>query len=263
MSAPGSIEMLLEEQEIRPLFSRGFYPDSVDSTGYDLRLGDKITFLNRGKEMECKAETPAEILPGDVIVVTCEETLRLPSNVFAIGSPKMSLIVKGLWAHGGKTDFGFNLPFRFGFQHVGKDPITLKPGDKIFHLTFFRVNNKTTRTYSGRGPVLPTTLTPSPLEEVTKLSKELESKVEKSHGIVTARLLRLMRITVDRYTKARFLASLFGVATFAILVIGVLGTILPLQTAVIFALPVILFGILSDLLYAIAANIAGRLRKKQ
>ena len=185
---PPCIELLIRD-ELKPLFSRGFQSICLDPMGYDLRLGAEVRLVTKGKTEQLGATGEIEIYPGETVIVKTDEILNLPDDVFAIGSPKMKLLVQGLWAHGGKTDPGYNLPLNLGFQNVGGKPCTLKRGQKIFHLTFFKIHGKTPKGYTGEGPGFPD-LRKSPLEDFVELNEKLLEEVKKVEGIKSFRICR-------------------------------------------------------------------------
>jgi deoxycytidine triphosphate deaminase len=147
---PSYVELLVEE-ELKALFSDGYDASCLDPMGYDLRLGNEVRCVTKGSNQEMCEGAEILVYPGESIIVKTEEVLNLPDDVYAIGSPKMSLLVQGLWAHGGKTDPGYNLSLNLGFQNVGSRPCKLKRGQKIFHLTFFKIHGKPVRVTRGEG----------------------------------------------------------------------------------------------------------------
>ena len=182
------IELLIGD-ELRPLFSEGFQNNCLDPMGYDLRLGAEVRLVTRGQTKKMTANEEIEIYPSETVIVKTEEVLCLPDNVFAIGSPKMRLLVQGLWAHGGKTDPGYSLPLNLGFQNVGSKPCALKRGQKIFHLSFFKIHGKAPKGYAGRGPGFPD-LERSPLEDSVDLNEKLLVEVKKVEGIKSFRVCK-------------------------------------------------------------------------
>ena len=180
---------LLVGDELRILFSEGFDGTCLDPMGYDLRLGGEVRCVTRGLNKEMCNGEEIEIYPSESIIVKTEEVLNLPDNVYAIGSPKMKLLVQGLWAHGGKTDPGYNLSLNLGFQNVGSQPCKLKRGQKIFHLTFFRIHGKTVRRYTGRGPGFPD-LQRSPLDNSADLNDKLLKNIQSIDGIKSYRICK-------------------------------------------------------------------------
>jgi len=180
---------LLVGDELRSLFSEGFDSTCLDPMGYDLRLGKEVRCVTKGINEEMCDGEEIEVYPGESIIVKTEEVLNLPDNVYAIGSPKMKLLVQGLWAHGGKTDPGYNLSLNLGFQNVGSQPCKLKKGQKIFHLTFFKIHGKDVRRYTGRGPGFPD-LQRSPLDNSTDLNEKLLNDIHSIDGIKSYRICK-------------------------------------------------------------------------
>jgi deoxycytidine triphosphate deaminase len=213
------LEMLLND-EIRELFEKDTMDEkSIDQTGYDIRLGHEIAFVSRGKTIEdC---TKIEIYPGETILVKSEEVLTLPDNVCALGAPKMKLLVKGLWAHGGKTDFGYNQRLTLSFRHVGSSRLELKRGDPIFHLTFFKVHGKKTIPYSGEGLGFPQMNLP-PLEGTPLLSARLEEETKQIEGIQISRVVHLIRIEISSLKVLVRWGAVFSVVTVALAMVALL-----------------------------------------
>jgi deoxycytidine triphosphate deaminase len=177
-----NLELLLGEDKLSQLFISGFVSSSVNPVGYDLRLANKVGHVTTGQTDELN-DQEVVIYPGETIIVCTEEVLNLPDNVFALGSPKMSLLIKGLWAHGGKTDFGYNHNLLLGFQNVGSEPIKIKKGQQIFHLTFFKVHNTATQRYAARGPDWPA-LKQSVLESQNSIINEQDlQKIKETDGV--------------------------------------------------------------------------------
>ena len=185
---PPCIELLIRN-ELKTLFSRGFQTDCLDPLGYDLRLGADMQLVTKGEVKTLSHNEKIEIYPGETVIVRTEEVLDLPNDMFAIGSPKMKLLLDGLWAHGGKTDPRYRGPLILGFQNVGSKPCILKRGQKIFHLTFFRIHGKTPIGYGGRGPGFPD-LKKSPLDDFAELNEKLLKEVKTVEGIKSFRICR-------------------------------------------------------------------------
>src|SRR4030067_1668348 len=89
------VELLIGD-ELRNLFSEGFDNTCLDPMGYDLRLGKDVRCVTKGVNEEMCDGEEIEVYPGESIIVKTEEVLNLPDNVYAIGSPKMKLLVQGL-----------------------------------------------------------------------------------------------------------------------------------------------------------------------
>lgn len=185
------VELLAGSDEIKSLFRLGYSPDCLDSLGYDFRLGEEVRFVTTCKDIKLSGNEEIEILPNETVIVRTEEILDLPDDVFAIGSPKMSLLIDGLWAHGGKTDPGYNSKLTLGFQNVGSKPCKVKRGQRIFHLTFFKVHNKKLTHYAGSGPGFSQS-DRSPLDDAINWNDAMLEKVKQTDGIKSYRITKVI-----------------------------------------------------------------------
>jgi deoxycytidine triphosphate deaminase len=209
-----SLELILGD-EIEQMFCENFYPKSVDHLGYDVRLGSQVRLLISGKTEEVDETKGVTILPGETFLARTEEILHIPNWAYAVGSPKMRLIAKGLWTHGGKTDPGYNQRLILGFMNVSNSAITLKRRQPIFHLTFYRINGKTATSYAGDGIGFPENFEDSPLGNCSKLSKETLEGVKKTDGIRSYRICNYLyksEIAVRRRNKVILTGFSIGTA---------------------------------------------------
>lgn len=183
------LEIILGK-DLQTMFCRNFDPNSIDPLGYDVRLGEVVKLITSGEEKILEKDEGFMVLPGETLLARTEEILQLPDYAFALGSPKMSLLASGLWSHGGKTDPGFNHSLTLGFMNVGNTPVPLKRGQKIFHLTFYKINGvtpETAKTYAGTGINLPS-LKNSPLQECRELNSKKIEEIKQTDGIKSYRL---------------------------------------------------------------------------
>ena len=189
-SLGSGIELMIGPR-LRDMFCKNFEESSLDPLGYDVRLGDVVRLITSGEEKTLNQEEEVKVFPGETLIAKTEEILNLPEWAFALGSPKMSLLAKGLWTHGGKTDPGYNHPLTLGFMNVGSEPCSLKRGQCIFHLTFFKINGTAPNKYAGKGINLPS-LRKSPLDRQIDLTKEVLEQVKESDGIESYRILKYL-----------------------------------------------------------------------
>lgn len=182
---------LLTGPILEKMFCRNFDKKSLDQLGYDVRLGDVVRLLTSGEDRTLNTDEKVEVFPGETLIAKTEEILHLPDWAFALGTPKMGLIAQGLWAHGGKTDPGYNNPLTLSFMNVGNKPCTLTRGQQIFHLTFFKVKGKPLTGYAGKGIIFPSTK-PSPSDKDTPLSEECLKEVKESDGIQSYRICKYL-----------------------------------------------------------------------
>lgn len=216
------VRMLVDPTEILSQFVTGNHgpdPKGTNSLGYDIRLGDRVFFVTRGTSVTFDERvTEVDVNPGETILAQSLEVLKLDEDVCATGSPKMRLLIRGLWAHGGKTDFGYNSTLMLGFTNLGTKPIPLRHKQQIFHITLWKVPGQPNGSYQGPAP-LPSDVMQSPLDTPRKMSLELDREVMRRDGYTYARLLRVMRWhqrKIDRVVVTLLSTLLAALATIGI-----------------------------------------------
>ena len=163
---------------------------NFDSLGYDLSVGE-VHVVTQGKlEKFKKPDCGLIVYPGDTLVVRSEEQVTLPSTVFAMGAPKMKLLVAGLWGHGGKTDPGYSGNLTLCFHHVGSEPVTITKFQSIFHLSFFQISGHSCSDYPGVGPGWPENPIQSPLDSETLFEEKDLDRIKSYEGIDIFRVCR-------------------------------------------------------------------------
>ena len=95
---------------------------------------------------------------GHTAVITSQEQLNLPNHIAALGFPPARLSFRGLlMTNPGHVDPGYVGLMRFTVMNVGREDITLRRGDPIVTLLFFRLNGDTRTGYAQRnglvGPI--------------------------------------------------------------------------------------------------------------
>lgn len=199
---------------------------NCDPLGYDLGL-DSIQFIKSGKIETFKNGNEVEICPGETLIVKTSEKVKLPNDVFAIGSPKMGLLIRGLWAHGGKTEPGFEDHLTLGFHHVGSEVIKLKKNDRIFHLSFFKVVRETYHERNGRAPQFDQPKE-SPLDQINPLIENQMEKIKEFDGLGIYRVCKLLRLEQRKINLLKkFLVFQFAIS-FGFLGILIFGGIVAL-----------------------------------
>lgn len=144
------ISILNNDDAIRRQFRD---PDavSVDGLGADVSIGRDVHLVSRGMKIDLDDGEKFTVFPGETVVLQTKEVLKLTDGVFATGSPKMSLLIKGLWSHGGKTDFGYSSNLMLSFRNMGDREIELAEGQSIFHLTFWHAGEDQVQIPPGSG----------------------------------------------------------------------------------------------------------------
>lgn len=134
---------LLQDLVASGKLGSGLSDKRIDELGIDLCVG-KVTIANRNicEKFET-GNKELTIFPGDTLEIKTVETIALPPDIYATGSPKMGLLKEGLWGHGGKTDPCFSGPLYLYFHHVGVNPIQIQKGQPVFHLIFYQCEPST------------------------------------------------------------------------------------------------------------------------
>ena len=194
-------QLVLGKDEIKKVVRHKFDESCVDAMGYDMRLGNHVYRVTKGIRVELKDDETIYVQPGETLVAHTLERLNLKDDVCATGSPKMSLLMKGLWSHGGKTDFGYNRDLLLSFTNLGSEEVPLKQGSKIFHLTFWRVPGRPKEdTEGGRTPAVPH-VTDSVLES-DPFGADFISSVAKRDGLPAARIVAAVELRARRFRRA-------------------------------------------------------------
>ncbi|MCA1812170.1 MAG: hypothetical protein LC623_09205 [Halobacteriales archaeon] len=206
------IGIVLDKAQILRLFKGGTTSeDSVNEMGYDIRLGSRVTYVTRGGEVaRLKAGDKITIYPGETILATSREVLNLDDDVCATGSPKMSLLLDGLWSHGGKTDFGFSSNLRLGFMNQGTHPITLEYEQPIFSIIFWQSRDKAPRPRRSASNHQEDSVRESPLDLPQFPMALLAPSVLERDGILA---WRLVSFTEWRFRRIQWALVALGLGT--------------------------------------------------
>jgi dCTP deaminase len=79
---------------------------------------------------------------GQTALIETAETLRLPTNIVAVGFPPASVTINGLlMTNPGLVDPGYEGPLRCTVINMGRKPYHLKAGDRIMRLVFIRLSH--------------------------------------------------------------------------------------------------------------------------
>jgi dCTP deaminase len=128
---------------------------AIQPASIDLHVG--AIYIPGAKENESGSViSPMEELCikfGHTAVIISNETLNVPNNIAALGFPPSSLSFRGLlMTNPGHIDPGYIGKLRFTVINFGKEDITLRCGDKILTLLFFKLNTFAMRGYLARNP---------------------------------------------------------------------------------------------------------------
>jgi len=148
--------MILHDREIRYgqvhwNLVEPFSYDQVQPGSYDVLLGKEFVYpdMPAGKVI-----APEFFLlePGDFVLGTTLEYVRVPHNMTVFLHGKSSLARRGLIIHttAGLIDAGFQGNITLELLNVSKKPLLLTPGMRIGQLTFHQMMGTATQPYAGR-----------------------------------------------------------------------------------------------------------------
>ena len=159
--------MILSDRTLRRLISAGelliepFNEECIQCSSIDLRLGDEIGLYEGGYMIDIKRDTfkievrkieeEFIILPRQFVLATTLEYIKLPDNVTAFVEGRSSLGRLGLFIeNAGWVDAGFEGQITLELFNANKRPIKLYKGMRICQLVFARLDEKPSRSYSGK-----------------------------------------------------------------------------------------------------------------
>ncbi len=127
-----------------------FVPEHVNPASYDLTLGSSwICPTREPQEMESEHFT---LFPGEVILATTREYVRMPRDVAADLKLKSSL--GRLWLNhslSGWIDCGFQGQITLELQNLGPYPRKLTAGMRVAQLVFLGLESPPTVAYGEKG----------------------------------------------------------------------------------------------------------------
>jgi dCTP deaminase len=127
-----------------------FNPEHVNPASYDVTLGDHWICPTRDPE-EIRSES-FTLFPGEVILATTNEFLKMPRNVVADLKLKSSL--GRLWLNhslSGWIDCNFQGQVTLELQNLGPYPRVLTRGMRTAQLVFMRMESDPTVAYGEQG----------------------------------------------------------------------------------------------------------------
>ncbi len=129
-----------------------FNPEHVNPASYDVTLGDHWICPTRDP-MECTSDT-FTLFPGEVVLATTSEYIKMPRDVVADLKLKSSL--GRLWLNhslSGWIDCGFEGQVTLELQNLGPYPRVLSAGARVAQLVFMGMESAPDVAYgeSGKG----------------------------------------------------------------------------------------------------------------
>ena len=114
-----------------------FCPERLRPASYQLTLGDEI---HVGGEVKYLSHSKGIVLePHQVAVVSTRETIRIPRDLIARWSLRVTNIYEGLlWTGGPQVDPGWDGPLFCPIYNLAERPFVLKYGAGLFTMDFVR-----------------------------------------------------------------------------------------------------------------------------
>jgi dCTP deaminase len=147
--------------EIDPFEERSLQPSSVDlhvDRTFRTFHNARYPYIDVKKEMpglteltEVEGDTPFILHPGEFVLGSTLERIRLPDDLVARLEGKSSLGRLGLLIHStaGYVDPGWDGYLTLELSNVANLPITIYPGMKIGQISFFRLTSAADRPYGS------------------------------------------------------------------------------------------------------------------
>jgi len=125
-------------QELAKELIAPFDESCLTPLGYDLCVGKKVIIFPTQKEEQISESSSITIPPGARFAVESLEKIELPNNMFAFVFTKVSILWEGLTSLGTKVDPFFQDNLMLIFSNDSSKPFTIRYGQKICNLMFFR-----------------------------------------------------------------------------------------------------------------------------
>ncbi len=159
--------MILSDKSIKELIKKGvlsvepFKEDLLQCSSLDLRLGDEFvryadgTFIDikkgAGEVIREKVKDFIDIKPGEFILATTVEYVKLPSHITAFVEGRSSLGRLGLFIeNAGWVDAGFEGQITLELYNANRVPIRLYTGMRICQLVFAQLDKVPEKVYRGK-----------------------------------------------------------------------------------------------------------------
>ena len=153
----------------------------IQPASVDLTIGD-IFLPEMNQDQDGSLQKPLKfhrLRSGHTAIVQTEEKLDLPSDLAAIGFPPSSVSSQGLlMTNPGHVDPGYKGRMKFTVINMGRESFSLKTGDIIVTLLFFRLTRAAKRSYSERNPVIIGDVTDQQLSMLAKDFLDFERRAE-------------------------------------------------------------------------------------
>jgi len=180
--------MILTNKQIEETYRRGeiliepFEQRQVEAATYDLRVGSQGVTTTSKKVVDIKEHGFIVISPGDFGVVTAFEELRLNAQHAGRFGLRSKYAPKGLIATtGAQIDPGYHGRLVVGLTNLSPKPITLAYKDDFLTVEFHRLEEASTKAYSG------------PFQDKLQLGPDDISFVTETEGMAFSEVLATLR----------------------------------------------------------------------
>ncbi len=155
-------ELALGRIEVEPFDERDLQPSSIDlhvDRTFRVFRNNRYPYIDVTQEqaeltevVEVPGDTPFILHPGEFVLGSTLERVRLPDDLVARLEGKSSLGRLGLLIHStaGYVDPGWDGYLTLELSNVANLPITIYPGMKIGQISFFRLTSEAERPYGSR-----------------------------------------------------------------------------------------------------------------
>jgi dCTP deaminase len=180
--------MVLTDRQILQAYRQGdiaiepFKEDQIQGATYDLRVGEQAATTTSKKVVNIRESGYVTIEPGDFGVVTVLETIRLNQQHVGRFGLRSKFARKGLLATTGpQVDPGYRGRLIIGITNLSPKPISLSYGDDFLSLELHRLQEPSSRPYTG------------PYQDRLTLGAEEIESIAETEGMALSEVLKTLR----------------------------------------------------------------------
>ena len=181
--------MILTDRQILEAHRSGdvviepFAEAQIQGATYDLRVGDQGATTSGKRVVNLKEVGFMSIQPGDFAILTVLEIIRLGPQFVGRFGLRSKFARKGLIATTGpQIDPGFHGRLIIGITNLSPRPVSLSHGDDFVSLEIHRLEEATTKPYSG------------PYQDKLSLGPEEIEAITESEGMALSEMLTSLRV---------------------------------------------------------------------
>jgi dCTP deaminase len=218
--------MILSAQQISESYRKGdivinpFDEDQVQAATYDLRVGEQGATTSTKKIVNVRESGYLLIQPGDFGIVTVLEEIRLGPQFAARIGLRSKYARKGLIATTGpQIDPGYHGRIIIGVTNLTPKPISLPYKDDLLSIEFHRLEQATTKPYSG------------PYQDRLELGAEEIEAITETEGMALSEVIKtLQSLSINVGTLAADLKTMRWIIPLIVLAgITIIGIIVAIK----------------------------------